>query len=253
MNTRHSSEVRVVLQQGQALAEGLVVLLVLLSLWVGLAWLGRLQDMALQATHGSRHAAFAATRYFADDFTVQQVKAGYFSGPSHQWSLRSGRAVLDDDKSQVTVSVRRGQALDVKAQVGGTGLSVSRLRSELGTADRGILQARVGVDLSFLRASQAGDGSSVLRLSDLDSAWPVLHRHTAILIDSGHAASDAAAQQRLTLSPTAWAASSARSYELARQTDAVMAKVDGAWSRQRPLFDWLQAWTGRVPDHHLQP
>ncbi len=252
MNTYHCSKQRLAAQQGQAMAEGLVVLLVLLTLWVGLGWLGRLQDMALQATHGSRHAAFSASRYVDDEMTKQQVRSGYFSGPSHQWSLRSGSVVLDEDKSQVTVSLRRGQALDAKAQIGGTGQSVARLRTELGTADRGILQARVGVDLSYLRAPQVGS-PSLLRLSDLDSAWPVLSRHTAILIDSGHAGDDAAAQQRLELSPTAWAASGRRSYELAHQIDGVMGAVDSAWSRERPVFDWLQAWTGRVPDQHLQP
>ncbi|MBP6018819.1 MAG: hypothetical protein KA735_04955 [Burkholderiaceae bacterium] len=252
MNVRHWPNQYPASQQGQALAEGLVVLLVLLSLWVGLAWLARLQDMALQATHGSRHAAFSATRYFDDDLTGQQVRSGYFSGPSHQWSLRSGLAVLGQDSSQVTVMSQSDKALDAKAQVGGHGLSVSRLRTELGTADRGILRAWVGVDLSSLGAHQTGS-PSLLHLSDLDGAWPVLRRHTAILIDSGHAADDAAAQLRLELSPTAWAASSRRSYQLARQTDAVMGAVDGAWSRERPEFDWLQAWTGRVPDHHLQP
>lgn len=50
-------------QRGQALVEGLVILLVLLVLWVGIAWLGRLQDMGLQAVHGSRmqHSPRAAT------------------------------------------------------------------------------------------------------------------------------------------------------------------------------------------------
>ncbi|NYT64981.1 hypothetical protein H0A58_03230 [Alcaligenaceae bacterium] len=252
MSTRYGFQPHLAKQQGQAMAEGLVVFLALLVLWVGLAWLGRLQDMGLQAQHGSRHAAFAASRYMDDALAVQQVKHGYFLGPSHQWSLRSGAAILDKEASQVTVKLERGLTLDDKAQVGGRGLSVARLRTELGTADLGILQANVDLNLSSWREQQT-DKASLLRLSDLDKVWPILRRHTAILIDSGHASNDAAAQQRLEISPIAWANSSQKSYELARRTDAVMGAVDAAWSRERPVFDWLQAWTGRVPEHHLQP
>lgn len=187
-----------------------------------------------------------------DSTIMQQVRSGYFLGPSHQWALRSGQAVLAPDGAQVTVDIQRVQTLADKAQVGQAGVSVAQLRQELGTADRGILQARVAVDLSTLRSYQQST-PSMLGLSDLDGAWPTLHRMTAILIDSGHAANDVTAQSRLNESPTAWAASSQRSYQLARQTDAVMGAVDGAWSRQRPVFDWIKAWTGRVPDHHLQP
>src|SRR5690606_21491129 len=48
--------------KGQAMAEALVVLLALLSVWAGLAWLARYQDMALQTSHASRFAVFSMTR-----------------------------------------------------------------------------------------------------------------------------------------------------------------------------------------------
>lgn len=238
-------------QHGQALSEGLMVLAVLLSLWAAVSWLGRVQDMALQAAHGSRYAAFAATRSH-DEQALNQLTKAYFSGQGHQWALRSGQQILTSERSEITLRYRRLPALTPQAQAGGDGHYASVLREELATADSGILNATVSIDLSRQRTA-ALHSAKPLDLKASDTWWPAMYRYTAILTGAGHASDDVHAQQRLAASDTAWASSTNVSYSLAKKVDAAMAAVDAAWGRSRPVFDWLQPWAGSVPDVHLYP
>src|SRR5690554_6440980 len=104
--------------QGQALVEGVVVLLVLVALWVSAGWLFRLQDMALQASHGSRYAAFSAARGVDDQRVQATVRQRYFSGPSHQWRTLSGRQWLAAGRPEVLASSSHTPILTANAQPG---------------------------------------------------------------------------------------------------------------------------------------
>src|SRR5690606_15066026 len=111
-------------QGGQALAEGMVVLLVLLSLWVAVARLGRLQEMALTFQHASSHAAFAAARFDTRSIS-DYTRARFFSGPAHQWKDRAGLTILGALSDQLDVSLERSAMLPPSAQPGGTGVAAS--------------------------------------------------------------------------------------------------------------------------------
>lgn len=235
-----------VTQQGQAIAEGLLVMFSLLLLWMAVAWLGRMQDMALQATHSSRYMAFSATRGF-DEQAKSQTALRYFSGSAHQWQDRSGRLLLDPDSPQLSLVTQRLPDLTTQAQPGGLALAVSKLRTEFHTADNGILRASSLVDVN--------GGPRAQTVSDLgiSKLWPVLRRHTAILTGAGHGSDDTQVQQRLAAASTAWHDSSQISYQLSRKTDAAMSAVDKAWGRSAPTPEWLDAWTAQIPSHHLYP
>lgn len=218
---------------GQALVEGIVALLVLLSLWVAISWLGRFQDMALQASHASRFAAFSLTRN-PDATPIIQSRTHYFSGRDHQWMNHRGKSVLgnvlSNDHSEVTLRVVRPLALEPGAQPGGVFKRAQELRRDWRIEDRGIVKATVAI---------------------APPNYPALARHTALLTGAGHAADDVDSQQRVAESPAAWSNSANRSYDLGRRVQASASALDRAWSRSEPHFDWLAPWAGHVPAYHL--
>ncbi len=236
-------------QQGQAMAEGLIVLSILLSLWFAVSWLGTLQDMALQVSHGSRYMAFAATRG-QEGYALEPLRSAYFSGPAHQWSGRPGGHLLGPDALHLRLDSSRATTLKADAQPGGQATTVFRLRTELGTADSGILTQTLMLD-------PAGQGSASLDTASAPASesfiWPRLRRQTSILTGLGHAPDDAAVQQRLGASPTAWENSAQTSYALNARIDSAMGSVDAAWRRSRPAVDWLRSWGGQVPEQHILP
>lgn len=239
-------------QAGQALAEGLVALLFLLSLWVAVAWLGRLQEMALTVQHASSHAAFAAARF--DTRSIPDYTRGqFFSGPAHQWSDRGGNSILGSVADQVEVRLARSAMMPTGAQPGGEGADASSLREDLRLNDLGILKAQVIAAPRAVREVHAGatEQSSVLGLSQFDTAYPVLRRHTSLLTDAGHASSDSSVQLTLQGSETAWSHSANVSYALGKKIHSVMRPVDSGWARPAPVFDWLGPWAGRVPERRL--
>jgi hypothetical protein len=205
----------------------------LLSLWVAISWLGRFQDMALQASHASRFAAFSLTRN-PDAPPVVQSRTDYFSGPDHQWMDRRGQSVLSNvlskGHSEVTLKVVRQLALDPGAQPGGVLARAQELRQDWRLEDTGIVKATVVV---------------------APPHYPALARHTALLTGAGHAADDIDSQHRLAESPAAWSDSANRSYELGRRIESGVRALDRAWGRSEPHFDWLVPWAGYVPVYHL--
>lgn len=244
MAQRLSSATR---QSGQALAEGLAVLGLMLLVCMAIAWLGRFQDMALSAQHASRHAAFQQTRT-GIALTSADISKHYFSGPAHQWNTLRGQPFLGAGGEGVGVSIRR-QALGPYAQPGGQGGPASALRGDWGIQDPGVLH--VGVSLAAA-SFENGAAANSARLY-LDSGYPSLHRHTAILTGAGHASGDAQVQQVLARSELAWGASASTSYTAGKKVAAIMNRLDSAWSRTAPDFDWLAPWAGRIPEHHLAP
>jgi len=236
-------------QAGQALVEALVAFTVLLTVWVAIAWLGRYQDIALQASHASRHAAFVHAR--GEPFQPEAVQKNFFTGSSHRWTDRRGHSLFSSNGNEATLSISRGPSLVAKAQAGLDTAHASTLREQWQVADAGIVDARVRVQLPARPgAGRAKPSSFMAELREFDQAYPLLTRHTAILAHAGHASSDQAVQQRLAGSHLAWSGAAQRSYSLGGQVGSVMKLVDAGWRRPDPTTDWLGAWAGKVPQRH---
>ncbi|WP_397473067.1 hypothetical protein [Pusillimonas sp.] len=234
-------------QAGQALAEALLALSALLLVWAAVAWLGRYQDMALQASHASRYTAFAEARGEAPAPDI--VRRHYFFGPTHRWSDRRGELLLAD-KNQVALELSRGPHLEAVAQPGQAVSHAQNLREQWGVADAGIVDARISVGFPSRQAHNGPEKRAFMSgLRDFDG-YPVLVRHTSILKGAGHAAGDAQAQQRVAGSALAWGDAASISYGLAQQIKTVMKPVDAGWRRPDPTQDWLGSWAGDVPEWH---
>lgn len=237
-------------QRGQALVESLVAMLALAVLWVAIHWLAHYQDMALSATHASRHAAFLASR--ADPGHIDHAEAldqRFFSGSAHRWTDRRGMRLLDP-QSGVHSSWHRHNPLPAWAQPGVATPYADTLRRDWSVDDRGVLRARVALDFSPLdRASGLPDGP--LRLSQFDQPYAPFARSISILTGAGHAVSDSDAQARVAASQLAWGGPAAASRAAGAAVAALAHGTDAGWGRSGPQFDWLQPWQGRVPPHAI--
>lgn len=245
-------------QAGQALLEGMVAMLVLLALWVGVAWLARFQDMALQTSHASRFAAFSLARDPAHA-SLGAIRQSYFSGPAHQWKDRRGNEILDAGRNEVVLDITRDTRLSSGAQPGAAHAGAARLREEWWLEDAGIASATVRVAAHRVAEqvgpakSQPGAGDSLgLGLRQFDTYSIPLVRHTAILLGAGHASGDRETQVRVAQSDLGWGNAANASYGLGRKVASAMNAVDGAWRRPEPLFDWLDPWHEIIPEHHLR-
>lgn len=229
-------------QNGQALAESLAVLGVLGSLWVGIAWLGRLQDIGLQLSHASRRAAFAHAHQGMVMADLPEPVSGYARAPGHIWQTRQGNPLLS-----AGVWVR----LDASARVpeyrpGDPVAGAAGLRQELALGLDFVWLARTGAYTTGLERTRR-------QLSDIDRPALSLQRHTAILSGTGAAAGDGAVQATLADSPRAWSGLADASRAAGSQADRRLRGVDEAWGRPRPTWDWLSSWAGQVPARHLKP
>jgi len=229
--------------------EGVVVILALLMVWVASAWLLRFQDMALQASHASRYAAFSLARH-QDYRPAGVVRQSFFMGSGHQWRNRRGAEILSASRSEVTLQVVRDAQLSSKAQPGGDHADARRLRSEWQLEDAGIFSARVIAAPQAVADSLQG-ASFAAGLRQFDAYYPRLARHTAILSGAGHASGDRDTQIRVGQSALAWGDAAAASSSLGRRIAAAVTGVEGGWRRPAPVFDWLEVWQGMVPEQHF--
>jgi hypothetical protein len=118
------------------------------------------------------------------------------------------------------------------AFLGPGGMPVTALRRELDVEDKGIVTAMVALPVHVPHVET--------------SRW-AMRRHTSILADAGHAASDRQAQHRIAASPQAWRRVAAHGLAAGRQAASRFKGVDRAWSRPAPDFDWLTPWADLVP------
>ncbi|CAM3631935.1 hypothetical protein [Castellaniella denitrificans] len=229
-------------QGGQALAETLVALAALGSLWLGIAWLGRLQDVGLQLAHASRRAAFAHALQGLAPEALESGADGYLDAPGHRWRTRQGLDFLADEASLAL------EPLGVPAgrQPGDPVAGAADLRRELRLGDPDVWRAVARVRTAGARAT-AGD------LRDFDRLGLGLRRHTAILSGDGAATGDAAVQAALADSPRAWGDAASASRAAGRAVLGRLQGVDAAWGRALPDWDWIVPWTASVPRPHLQP
>lgn len=237
-------------QAGQALAEALVAFSALLLVWAAIAWLGRFQDIALQATHASRYTAFAEAR--GAPVSAETVRRHFFGASVHRWADRKGALLFSGQGARVGLGVERGPQLDAQAQPGQDAAYAATLRSQWRVADAGIVDASVAIELSGMPGVAGGRKNGFLStLRDFDQAYPTLSRHTSIATAAGHAPDDESVQQRVAQSALAWADPAQHAYGLARRIASPMNSVDAGWSRPQPTFDWLGEWAGQVPGRHL--
>jgi len=217
-------------QQGQALAEGMLVLLLAGLLWATIVHIGQLQDMAVQAQHASRVAAFSAVHdTLATD--TRSLRKTYFAGVAHRWRDHAGRRLLPDPDAQVSLRVMQKAPLPAQAQPGQTDVDATRLRQEWRLDDAGLVQAAVAISVQV----------------PFQQAGMTIRRHTAILRDAGHSPDADSAQHRVGESAYAWADAARRSQLVGQRVQKVLEPVDAGWHRPSPSYDWLMPWAGEYP------
>lgn len=248
-------------QAGQAMAEAVVGVMVLGVLWHVVAATDRVQDLALRASMAGRYAAMLLTRDAAPagNPLAQDVRDRFFTGPRHRWQTRQGDAMLGDatvsDATLVeAASVDAASAVRVRVserpghagmQVGQQDSQAGTLRQEVLRRDRGIAVASVEVRPALGRSR--GRDAPGQGLTAWESMSVRLNRHTAILTDGGHAASDRDVTQRLQRAPMTWAASAGQSTRVGREVTQQLSRIDRPWGRPMPQFDWLTPWEALVP------
>lgn len=234
---------------GQALVELLVAMLALLLLWAATAWLGRLQDIALQAGHAARHLAFSAVRQKEGDWGGL-VRAAYFDGLQHRWMDRRGQSLLKPEEQGVAAQVSRLDGLLAAAQPGGASSQAGQLRNDWQVSDNGVVHASVRIAfqnaLKPVAGPAWGDG-----LRAMDSILPSIHRHAYILEGAGHADDDISTRQRLEQANMPWARAATASYGLSGRVSGFMEAVDRPWGRANPGSDWLTRWQEWLPQNHI--
>ncbi|NLY63552.1 MAG: pilus assembly protein [Alcaligenaceae bacterium] len=239
---------------GQALAEGLVVMLVLLLLFAAIPWLGRLLDMALQSSNASSYGAFQLSRAIPD-INKAELDSRFFIGPDKNWRDRKGKLLLQN--KSIHVQVDRAQKLDDSMQPGMNASYARSLRQDWKLEDEGIANVSLQVTPTYSVAREKPDGKNTnialgLGLGFYDHSVFTIKRHTAILTGAGHAVSDRAAHQHTALSEQGWQKSARLSYETGQKIQSYAQSVDAPWGRTQPVFDWLQPWQGLLPAHHLE-
>jgi hypothetical protein len=225
-------------QSGQAVVEGLVILGVLASLWLGAAWLGRLQDVALQAGHTSRHMAFALAH---QGQTLELLHDGNHGSSAPTPHSRHGEAFLDAAAARLSW-VRDGRVPALR--IGDADPMAEPMRQDLRLGDAGVWSAH-----AHRRA--AGVSTPDIGLREFDRYSLGISRHTAIMQGSGAATGDAAVQERIAQADSVWAGVARHSTDLGERTSGRVQALDEAWGRARFTPDWLAPWTGWVPAYHL--
>jgi len=233
-------------QQGQALTEGLIVLLCVLTFFAAATWLGRLQDVALYEQHASRFGAFELAR--AGNIDNAKLSPRFFQGLHAGWRNRRGNALVVDDRIQVTYN--RQVLLGPNSQPGAVDSNVTILRKEWELQDRGIAnvslriraQATTPSEQTRTRTGRTGQAQDFF-----DSLAVSLRRHTAILVDAGHAIDARSAHERAARSNTAWQQVARASYAAGKKIAAAAMPVDAPWGRAAPVFDWFMPWAGKKP------
>ncbi len=236
-------------QHGQALAELMVAMLALCMLWTAVAWLGRVQDMALQAGHAARHLAFLGAQQAHEDWG-QAARTAYFDGRRQRWLDRRGHDLLPQAQG-ISAQVSRLAPVAAQAQPANQHASGAQLRRDWQVADEGVMQASVAVSPGNASGVFSGPAwGDVVR--GLDAAYPSIRRYAYILAGAGHADSDGQTQQRVARADQPWAQAAGVSYGLAGQMSGRMRQVDQAWGRSAPDNDWLYRWQTWLPDWHLR-
>ncbi|KCV63567.1 hypothetical protein L493_2055 [Bordetella bronchiseptica 99-R-0433] len=198
-------------QRGQALAEALPLLAVLLLAWAAVAWLGALCHQALRLGQHSRAAAFMAAA--GAPFAARTVSLARQGGPAERAAADGLPVLLARDWLQVDTRLLHAQAAEPAAMPGGL------LREgAVSTALRGVTVLAVGAG----HAPDARAGND--RLAGSVTGWRAAHRVAAPAV--------AATRRRVRPVEAAWGLRDAGQDWL--RTWADMASADGAVLRGQP-------------------
>lgn len=220
-------------QRGQAMVEALVALVAIIAMWHAVAWIARLQDLALQAHHAARYGAFAAARQ-PKNVSHAAPDLRFFTMQRLQWTDTRGRWLLPSIYQEPRWNFTSTTPMPNHAQPGLDHDASRTLRRQWGVEDPGVVVA--GITLQPV----AEQGN-----------WPRLHREVAIAVDAAHASSDADAAERIRQSSLGWYAAANTSAQRGQQVVSRAQGVDAGWGRPLPEFDWLMPWAGDVPEHVL--
>jgi len=214
-------------QDGQALVELLVAMLSMIALYLAIVWLGRVQDVALQAEHQASHLAFLGAH---GDASWTNSRTSTETAP--------------------TATLTHLPPAPPVAQPAGLATHAAALRRDWGVADSGVLQALVRVPVSIQAANAGAQAMPTLQAFQFPAGLMVARRATT-LSGTGHANSDTHVQQRTANAALPWAQAATVSQELVQQVRDRMMPVDQAWGRAAPEGEWLSRWQGQVPPWHL--
>ncbi|MEI2417538.1 hypothetical protein V8Z80_15295 [Orrella sp. JC864] len=205
------------------MAEALLALPVLATLWLAVAYTGTVQHAGMQAADASRLAAFQAAAQ-ADPLHPSAVPAtvpGQAAG--HGGDLRWHR---EPGADRVPAGAGHAQAL----------------RREWLAHEPGLLKAWASTVVPLPR---------LLRATQAEPAVRVV-RHTSLATGAAHSSTDLQTQRRIALSSTGWTQAADASMARGARVAAFMKAVDRPWPRTAPDFDWLGAWRAVVPERLLR-
>lgn len=224
------------MQKGQAIIEALVLTLVLASLLIAIMWLGRLQDIALHLSHASRHNAF---RFAYQKIDLQAENNLADSVQNNIWLKRDGSNlinsadfILAETQKKPYISADKKFATAIK------------LFNQLELGDNAIWQSTASSDTGDLE-------QNFNSLAKFDRQKLQISRFTAIMRASPSISSDLQVQNKLANNPILWADQAQRSIPLGQSINQALQKIDSAWARSLPEWDWINGWVSSMPQRHL--
>lgn len=233
---------------GQALVEGMVLVLVLISFFIAIPWLGRLFDIGMQQMHASRYAAFQWSRQLQSP-DEKKIKHKFLLSNEHQWRDRRHQRIVTAES--INMRTERQIVLDDDKQPGKQVAQAATLRRQWGLQDQGVVNIKLAVSPIYTGYKQNSSTSLGLDAGFLERLPLTIYRNTAILVDAGHSDSDKTSHYRTGQSDLAWQEVAERSYALGKHIQRYAEPAEG-FARENPIFDWLLPWAGKLPKHHLE-
>lgn len=155
---------------------------------------------------------------------------------------RSGLDLLRDSAVQV-FSLNKGQKIvvDIKQQV------MQRIVVHEGLDSSSIISEHPL--LNELRIQSPGRIRTISRVMPPALAGVQdLHRQSYIEVGNGHANDDADVQRRIGNSHHVWQGAHSYSHRAIKSLGAERSRIDHPWNREKPSSDWLERWSGVIPD-----
>lgn len=210
--------------QGQAMAEGVVMLLLLVLFVLGIRYIGHIGHLGLQQQTLSRFAAF---QYSKTQQAPSQAQL------QRQWTQSLPTALANTPLQTQTQTLAPLNSLAQPGQ-----LDATLLRQEWGLADKGLGQVRLRTQAPALPMSWG-------------TKTPSLTRHTAIVLENPAPHHDAAFHQQARRSQRAWGQAARTSASIARDVNRELQPLEGF---QRPGLntDWFMPWKDKLLRHHLR-
>lgn len=246
-------------QCGQAIAEALLVLAVLIACFTAVIWLGQVANLGIQASMASRYQAFQLTR----SANGGSDNAGNSDLSNFNLKERGLNGLKVLEQGAVTVSHSSQTQMSDEGRIGTQNTQAARLREEWNMDDGRVQRAMVTVkpftSANSITAEQPVSGKPAAGFevggnstrTFLNSVSLTMKRQTSILTSAGHSADDLAANKRAASADTAWKSAADDSIHLTKSINARIRGIDRGWNRPEPTYDWIINWHQLIPVHHL--